>query len=239
MSELGEHARGFLANARTAHDAPADAKDRVRAGLVAALAIPTSASAPSRSTANVTATWIARGKLAFVAAVVGGGVALGLGRATTHSLPLAAPAPSPAASVMEPPPAPWADASQAPAAPRPSVEVVASPPPAPRAHDARGRETDRSVAAEVAILRRVSDALRAGDAKGALAGVDEHARRFPSGALAEERDMERIVALCALGRRDDATRATLRFTRAYPSSSHDARIREACASPPAPASAAP
>ena len=105
------------------------------------------------------------------------------------------------------------------------------------AKTASGSDTgaEGSVAAEVAILRRVSAALRSGDPKGALAAVGEHARRFPNGALSEERDTERIVALCALGRRDDAARATERFDRAYPSSSHESTIRAACA-PAAPTS---
>ena len=94
-----------------------------------------------------------------------------------------------------------------------------------------GSRAEGSVAAEVAILRRVSAALRAGDPATALAAVGEHARRFPNGALAEERDTERIVALCALGRRDEAARATQRFDRAYPSSSHASTIHAACATP--------
>jgi hypothetical protein len=120
--------------------------------------------------------------------------------------------------------------------PSPHHSTPASTPAA--ATHARTREVggDGSVAAEVTLLRRASAALRAGDPKGALAAVSEHAHRFPNGALAEERDTERIVALCALGRGDEAARAMERFKRSYPSSAHEARIRAAC-SFPAPSSA--
>jgi hypothetical protein len=146
------------------------------------------------------------------------------------------------------PPAQPIEAEHAAAAPVGAGTGVASPigtaaAPAPRHptatalparnHDAVG---EGSVAAEVALRRRASASLRAGDPRGALAAVSEHARRFPNGALAEERDTERIVALCALGQVDDAQRARGRFERMYPSSSHEGRVRAACASPAAPAS---
>jgi hypothetical protein len=169
-------------------------------------------------------------KLATVVAIAGAGAAFLLGRA--HGTETATGTSAPAEVVMAPPslpptpPAPFSVIE--PALPAPSAVAPASPvsvahAPSPAPHASQG-----SVAEEVAILRRVSASLRAGDPRTALAGVAEHARRFPNGALAEERDTERIVALCALGRREDATRATERFERAYPSSSHEGRIRAAC-----------
>ena len=234
MSEPGQETRDFLASARRAHDAPADAKERVRAGLVLSLGVPADVGGRSGTVprTGAGAPWLTAAKLAVVVAIVGGGLALVLGRThTTH-----APADAPSVGSTE-----RAPTAAAPPLEVPAVVAAADPPastaiavaPATRAHEPRVADANRSVAAEVAILRRVSDALRAGDAKGALAGVDEHARRFPSGALAEERDMERIVALCALGRRNEAARATSQFSRAYPSSSHEARIREACVAPAA------
>jgi rhodanese-related sulfurtransferase len=235
MSELGQETRDFLASARRAHDAPPEAKERVRAGLVLSLGAPADVGGRSGTVprTGAGAPWVTAAKLAVVVAIVGGGLALFLAR--THATHESAGAPLVASTECAPMaavPPPEVPAVVA-AAPAPPASTVIAVRPATRAHEPRVVDGDRSVAAEVAILRRVSDALRAGDAKGALAGVDEHARRFPSGALAEERDMERIVALCALGRRSEAARATSQFSRAYPSSSHEARIREACAAPAA------
>jgi hypothetical protein len=242
MNDLGRDARALLTNARGAHDAPVEAKARVRAGLAAALVASGGASvaggaAQAASHAGAGAGWMTAAKIAVVIAVIGGGVALFAGRgAATHdsvSTKVAAST-SVAVSIPEPVPSPAPTPAPAPA----PVAVVPAAPSTPSIAAPRRVDSDRSVAAEVALLRRVSDSLRAGDAKSALAGVDEHARRFPNGTLAEEREMERIVALCALGRRDAAARATDRFARVYASSSYEPRIREACATT-APKSDAP
>ena len=93
---------------------------------------------------------------------------------------------------------------------------------------------DGSVAAEVAILRRVSAALRSGDPKGALAAVGEHARRFPNGALSEERDMERILALCALSAGATTRRAPRSGSTARTPPPRTSRRSERPAPPPRP-----
>ena len=86
-----------------------------------------------------------------------------------------------------------------------------------------------TVDAEAAILRNADAALKRGDAQGALALVDQHARQFPNGILAEERDAERVVVLCALGRTDEARAAGAAFLRAHPRSPQTSRIRASCA----------
>jgi hypothetical protein len=64
--------------------------------------------------------------------------------------------------------------------------------------------------ARVALLRRAP--------ADALAAVEEHARRFPRGQLAEEREALAVQCLAALGRGDDArTRAEV-FHRRFPQS---------------------
>jgi hypothetical protein len=93
------------------------------------------------------------------------------------------------------------------------------------------------VAAEVLVLREAHAAMRGGQAARALALLDEHARRFPKGALGEERDAARVAALCALGRVAEARAAADRFLRASPVSPHAGRVRASCGgSPAAPAS---
>ena len=244
MNELDQDARAFLASARGAHDAPDGAKDRVRAGLAVALSASAGAGA-ALPRAIARGPWLTAVKIASAVAIVGTGAGVLFGLTRAQPARDASPPPSPPSVALAPSPAPM----PTPSLPRvPAVTVAAEPvlassplpPPLPLPKpDAKpavgsgsgGGGSGGSVAAEVAILRRVSAALRSGDPKSALAAVGEHARRFPNGALAEERDMERVVALCALGRRDEAARATERFERAYPASAHEARIRAACASP--------
>jgi hypothetical protein len=84
------------------------------------------------------------------------------------------------------------------------------------------------VEAEVQILRDAHAALQAGDPAGALALLDVHARRFPAGALAEEREATRPAALCVLGRTADARQAAAQFLRSFPDSLHAARVRKVC-----------
>lgn len=86
-----------------------------------------------------------------------------------------------------------------------------------------------TVDAEAALLRNADAALKSGDAPGALALVDQHAKQFPNGILAEERDAERIVVLCALGRTDEARAAGAAFLRARPRSPLASRVRASCA----------
>ncbi len=167
---------------------------------------PVGASAPAATASSVT---LAASRGAPVARAALATVDAPLVKVT--DLPTASPAAAPSPPAL----ARQGEASASPASLATSPSIAAPEP--------------GSLSAEVALLRRMSAALRGHDPKGALKAVAEHARRFPNGALAEEREVERIVALCALGRREDAARATDRFTRAYPASSHEARIRAECA----------
>lgn len=80
------------------------------------------------------------------------------------------------------------------------------------AADARSSPTEapapaaESLTAELELLAASRRALAEGRPARALARADDHARRFPSGALAHERDGLRIAALCELGRDAEATR---------------------------------
>jgi hypothetical protein len=63
---------------------------------------------------------------------------------------------------------------------------------------------DDAVTSELALLQSARDALRDGNPERSLRALDEHARRFPEGKLAPERDRSRVTALCAVGRTQDA-----------------------------------
>ena len=80
--------------------------------------------------------------------------------------------------------------------------------------------------AETALVRKAHLALRGGDANGALALLDQHAREFPQGQLREERAAARVLALCRLGRKDEAKRAAGRMLDER--SPLAERIRSAC-----------
>ena len=84
---------------------------------------------------------------------------------------------------------------------------------------------------ETRLVRDADAALRGGDASGALALLDQHARTFPHGVLAEERAAERVLVLCALGRTGEARTAAASFLRDRPLSPLATRIRSSCAAP--------
>jgi hypothetical protein len=89
-----------------------------------------------------------------------------------------------------------------------------------------------SVVEEAALLHAARGALAGGDAKAALALLDEHGARFPKGALVAERQAARVFALCALGRSIEARRAASAFLAQNPRSPLAARVRDACEPPP-------
>jgi len=127
-----------------------------------------------------------------------------LSRAAPDFAPLRA---TPASSTLVGPPSDWTAVAPAPQAP-------AGP---------------ATVAAEAELLRQADAARKGGDAARALALVDEHRARFPDGILVQEREAERVVVLCALGRAGDARAAAAVFLSNWPRSPLAGRVREACA----------
>ena len=87
--------------------------------------------------------------------------------------------------------------------------------------------TAETLAEETRLLREADQALRAGNAQHALALLDEHANRYPRGALAPERNAERIIARCKLGQVD--AKAARAYLGAHANSAFAPRIRDACA----------
>jgi len=161
----------------------------------------------------------------------------GLARAVASVAPAGARPATPvasAASAVEP------GASSGTAAARAANEVTTLPsdagvrsetdPAAPRDRPAASTPPD-SVAEEAALLRAASGALARGDSGAALARLDEHAARFPRGALAEERQAGRVFALCADGRSQEARALASTFVAANPRSPLVSRVRGACPEP--------
>jgi len=75
-----------------------------------------------------------------------------------------------------------------------------------------------NLAAEQALIDTARSALSRGRATDALHAADDHARQFPRGRLAEERETMAIQALLLAGRRSDADARGARFHKAYPGS---------------------
>jgi len=134
-------------------------------------------------------------------------------------------------------------ASNAPATP---VEAVSAAPesaqgpemPAAALGSSRAPDTQKvarprdGLAEEVALLSRAETELRAGRPSKALVTLSEHQRKFPRGALAEERAAARIQALCALGRNDEANAQLTQLLHISPNSAHEGRARQACSTKP-------
>lgn len=85
------------------------------------------------------------------------------------------------------------------------------------------------LARETAALREANVALRAGAPSRALEQLDQLAKQFPHGMLAEEAMATRISALCELGRVSEARSLGTRFVQRYPRSPVAARVRGSCA----------
>jgi hypothetical protein len=137
-----------------------------------------------------------------------------------RSLPSAEPTPSPPI----PPPA---NADDRAAEPR-RAEGPSGAPKAPARSSAASTFPD-SLPEEVRMLSRAEEQLNSGHADEALRTLADHERRFPGGALAEERMAARVQALCALGRLAAARTELARFAEAYPRSPHLDRARRSCA----------
>ncbi len=119
-------------------------------------------------------------------------------------------APAPARATAPTPPQPRRRSPRSAAAPRASgrASMVATVNPAP--------ETAREEARLLLAARR---ALALNPAA-ALARTDEHGRRFPDGALREERELVAVRALVALDRLGEARARADRFIAQVPTSIH-------------------
>lgn len=122
-----------------------------------------------------------------------------------------------------------------PPAPRVAVtKVAATDPPAP----ATGKEPARPshpthagakgdpFTAELEVLQRAQVAYTHRDFSAALALVAEHARRFPRGHLAEQREALRVRSLVGAGRTEEAHRAAAAFAVRFPRSVLLPRVAE-------------
>jgi outer membrane protein assembly factor BamD (BamD/ComL family) len=85
-----------------------------------------------------------------------------------------------------------------------------------------------TVAAELRLVREAQAQLRAGQTERALASLAEHARLYPQGVLREERAAARVLALCSLGRGEQARVEAEAFARVAPRSPYAGGLRRPC-----------
>ncbi|PTL76577.1 hypothetical protein [Vitiosangium sp. GDMCC 1.1324] len=135
------------------------------------------------------------------------------------------PTPPPASGVASETAAPRTNAAPVPRVPRPPAPEV------PRPTQLRPAETPAEMDEELTLLETAYQALRGGDAAGALEEAERHAARFPEGALAQEREVLAIDALVRMGRRTEAGARAETFRARYPTSTHWVRIQGLLAGP--------
>jgi hypothetical protein len=76
------------------------------------------------------------------------------------------------------------------------------------------------------LLEQARSALKADPAR-ALLRANQHAARFPGGALVQEREVIAIKALRQLGRTAEADRRSEAFAKAFPGSAFARKLKPA------------
>jgi hypothetical protein len=224
MTDADRELERLFAVTRSATEPDAGARARVRAGLAARLA-----GSPAASLAERTASkgaWLSLG-----AAVVGIGAFLLLAAPEEEAVvpkPALSSAAAPAPSLER-----VASAQARQPAPPVASEVAVAPQPSSSSRGASRRSaapgpspTDRGD--EIALVTSMQQALRAGQASQVLALASEHARRFPSGAMAQEREGARAIALCQLSAPPERRAIFDDFSKRFASSPYTARAKAAC-----------
>jgi hypothetical protein len=240
MDELSQRARALLDHAQFSDEPSEDDRLRVHRSVLlrvgGAAAITAALTAGSSGTAAAAAP-AAAGTTLFGSALLKIGAAVALVGGITSGAYFV----SKSKSMPEPQPSAVIAAPAKPSAPAPETPVVAADelatepetesakvPAKERSTRVPTRKTSTDLDAEVALLREADAALRRGDSKAALAALATHAHDFPRGALAQEREGVRAIALCRGGRLAEGIAKAQRFVNSAPKSPLGTRIRSAC-----------
>jgi hypothetical protein len=121
-------------------------------------------------------------------------------------------------SVVRPPSSPAALPKKLPAAANPDVAAASSP-----------GAPDDTLQRETRLITDARLALEHGNGDKALALLAEHSNRFPNGWFAGDRDAERIIVLCSLGRRAEAVQEATAFLEKRPKGPLTRRVESSCA----------
>jgi len=228
MSKLSAEASALMRAGRTALDPTDEDQDRLLKLLEARLGVGVAANPPrpiaKPSFATAPRLWVALG-----VPVVGLGIAWSI--AHHVSAPASSGVHGPLAEAVRPSEAvpPVEEPLGVQPAPSPTPPVDPAPLYATRTAETAGpRPGGDTLSSEVALLGQATLDLNQGQPAEALATFEEHERRFPAGALAEERMAGKAEALCALGRTREAKLEVGRLVAGYPGSSHLKHVRTAC-----------
>jgi hypothetical protein len=104
--------------------------------------------------------------------------------------------------------------------------------PASAPDKATGSDLVAAVREESRLVGAAREALRAGDARAALALLAQARERFPAGVLGQERAALGVEASLQSGARAEALESGRRFLAAFPNSPHAARVRALIATNP-------
>ena len=200
-TELPPDLRSLLDCERSIAALPAAARaralSRARAALAAGVA---TRSLPSGAPPAVR--WAAAAGLACMATVAAGAVAYRLGVRARPTAPVAASPPT------ESPAPHWSAGNEQ------LLDLFAPP-----VHAATSSRSDaRAARVELRLLEQARVAVAREDFVRAIELLADHARRFRTGRLVEEREALRIKTLAALGRRADARRVATEFEANFPRS---------------------
>lgn len=226
MSDLKPRTRALLDLGRAGDD-PTDAdmaeNRRSLTARLGAAALAGGATAVSSTTASAAALGSAM-KIAvvFSLAVTGAMATVIVTRRPAPAVPSLASSAVSSAAIEPTAPVPPAPAPGPLPAPGDGVRTTDGVVAAPRASTSRGLKE------ELDLLREAQEDLHAGRPSQALERLAEHARKFPRGALWEEREASRVLALCQLGNVAAAHAQAERFIRRAPDSPFVERVRDAC-----------
>jgi hypothetical protein len=210
---------------------PPDIRERALANaraIVAAGGVISSARPPARRWASAPMAparprrrlWIAlTASLAVAGAAVGAGAALRMRAADAPTISLVGVLVVPAARVR-------------PAPAEPATPVTERAPAAKRSRETRPAGDRDPLVLEIELLQRAHAAYTRGDVAASLKLATEHARRFPNGRLAEEREALRVRSLARIGRKDEARRAAAAFAVRFPRSILLPRLEDGTGVPP-------
>jgi hypothetical protein len=229
MTELDPRARELIGLARESEGPSESDRSRLRAAVATRLGVVlasagATATAGTASAAPVIGTSVGA---AISKIVVAGALLCAVGAGGYAALSSPAPASRPqektAAAMARVAPAP-----EIASVPSPRTSASAALPPAAPPKTAPSGVVVSPIEAETRALGLALTDLRNGNAERALSALDAQLTRFPDGALAEERAEARIMALCSLGRTEEARDNAARFFVEHPRSVLAGRVRASC-----------
>lgn len=241
MSELGPEAREILQKGRLADEPTAADRARVKRALIATIAASAAATAAeqgaqaaaAKGAGSASAFYAMTGWKALVGVLVIGAAVGTAGLLPEKKPPFAKPMIHRAVALLSLP-----QMQRSAEEPENHAETNAPLPPSPLQNpqpskaksiaSAGDAEPNDTLSEETQRLMEAHGALQGGDAEKALQLLDEKEAGATGQKLKEERAAARVLALCKIGRIDEANREAAVFLEKSPRSPLAERVRKAC-----------